>query len=240
MRKLAMLLALIPSVASAADLMPVKAARPATASNWYDPAYSGFFGGLTASAIIDKKQLGALGNIGPDTFAAGAGVGLLGGYAFGMGDKAVHVEGNVRWSNVGVTGMNCAIATPCAINDKWTLGGSALYVTDASTLLSVFAPFLPSGNSIFSGLPFVPNTSGVSHMYIGATVEAGDISASVGAALGKKWEVRYGPNVGLLVKLSNGVVTDTRLTAFAPTSNNIGPLRSEDGWRYMASFSVKR
>lgn len=228
------------TIAQAADLMPVKALPKVAAVSWYDPTSSGMYLGAVTAMAATKTQISTATSVGPDTFAAGAEAGLLAGYAYGMGDKAIHVETSARWSNLGTgNGAKCDPTTPCTYNAQWAFEQSVLYVTDTTFITSLLG-----GGSFFPSLPLVGQGAN-SHKYVGLTVREEDVSATAGLAAAHKWRVSIGPNAGFITKVGNGdnsYVTDLRVTAFLPTGRNtIVPGATEkDGVKYMVSFAVKR
>lgn len=110
------------------------------------------------------------------------------------------VEGSVGMNNVNGSVNGLAISGPLVLMQRVGLG---------TPINHLFNPF--AGNISLPSLPPLPNgvTAGPANGYFFAGLVEQDISAQVGTGHTKQWLIAPMVGVGLLTRLSDGVVIDT-------------------------------
>lgn len=196
----------------AADVVPVRAPRGATAAVSFNPNPTGFYVGLGASATVADTQF--TGAFPASTFAAGAGVDLLFGYMISADPvsgqfKAIELGGTWRDATASVA---CDPAGPCEAQSRYgiwqrlKLGGSLASLTS----------LLPGGNTVFpiggAPLPVTPTT----HPYVSISVHEDFVSAMVGGIGANKIKLAPYVGVGFLQQLGPDQVSDTSLECTLP------------------------
>jgi hypothetical protein len=94
-------------------------------------------------------------------------------------------------------------------------------------LLDMLPSMLPINLPAVPSIPILPAgvTSAPGAMYLHAQVDEQDYGASLGLAANREWLVSYGMGVGMLYRLSNGVVADTWVTVKTATQSMcLGPI----------------
>jgi hypothetical protein len=137
------------------------------------------------------------------------------------GNGFFFVEGLVDWANLNGSQNGLALTGPVHLAQRVAVSPGPL-LDMLPSLLPVKLPAVPS-------IPILPAgvTSAPGAMYLHGQVDEQDYSASLGLATGKEWLVSWGGGVGMLYRLSNGVVADTWVTAKAATNSVcIGQLRN--------------
>jgi len=190
--------AFIASPVKAADIpLPTKAPAYLTY-----PTGSGWFWGVSASGIGGTATAtGAQGGT-----VVGGRFGLDGGYTGTIGDTFWFAEASV--SAQALNGASPALSVLSSVNFEERLGIGVPQSTWASVLAAV--PGLSSVS--FPSIPLMNGaTLGPSNPYVFAALYQDDVSATLGASYGKAWLFSYGAGVGLLNRLSNGMMLDTSI-----------------------------
>jgi hypothetical protein len=123
------------------------------------------------------------------------------GYTCPIGQQAFwFVEGSVGYDNVNGSVNGFALSGPLVMMQRAGAG---------SPINALFNPF--SNNLSLPSLPMLPAgvTQTVAQPYMFAGVVEQDISAQVGLRSNKQWLIAPMIGLGLLTRLSNGVVVDT-------------------------------
>lgn len=130
------------------------------------------------------------------------------------------VEGMVDWANLNGSQNGLALTGPVHLSQRVAVSPGPLLDMLPSLFPTLKLPAVPS-------LPILPPgvTSAPGAMYLHAQVDEQDYSASLGLATAREWLVSYGAGVGMLYRLSNGVVADTWITVKTETQSLcLGPV----------------
>lgn len=116
----------------------------------------------------------------------------------------VEIMGDFQNLNGGTNGL--ALTGPAHIEERIAFGGPINQLL--SVLPGLNFPSVPS-------LPALPNgiTAGPQKGYVFASLSQDDISAQFGLANARQWSLTPGVGVGMLSRLSNGVVADVFVEA---------------------------
>lgn len=207
--------------ASAADLIPMKAAPPLQRSNAFDTSgyYFGVWGQVGAGAAdANVPTLGAVGL----TQTWGAIGGLVGyNWAPAAGGQSFFVEAALGYKNLNGTANNTGLSV---------FGGPLVVdITGAITVpADVIARFIPITLPSGPAFPANPLPGGATaknmHMYIGPTLHLYDDSAAFGVAQNKEWIIQPGAKVGMLTQYSDNSVVDVGLSFLAQNNSVcVGP-----------------
>jgi hypothetical protein len=183
------------SAAFAADLsiLPTKARIAATG---YPITRCGMYYGLGTGGSATAVNGGVVG----ERIVQGELDAIL-GYTCPIGGNGFwFVEGSVGFNNINGSTNGLALSGPLVLMQR--IGGG-------SPINGLFNPF---GNSIsLPSLPALPNgvTAGPANGYFFAGMVEQDISAQLGLAQNKQWVIAPLLGVGMLTRLSDGVVVDT-------------------------------
>ncbi len=213
-------------VAAADQNLPSKArqiAYPWSTSGWY-------FGlGSFASATAPTVDGNTAGNL----QALGASIGGVGGYRWGGTNFAVSLEGSAFYNNVG--GNNACSAGTCSVGAKFSSIERVKFLVDMATITALF-PQLGLPNMPITLPPSVAPTSQRPYAFAGAAVD--DVSASVGLATGRAWQVSPGIGGGVEFLLPNGGVIDGWAGYFNPSDGiAVGPIKVSQGRKFLFGAS---
>ena len=213
MRRSLALMVLLCSPAFAADLPPpIITKAPAVVG--YPVGCGMYFGinTLGSTASVEGAPVGqqmVQGDIG----------GTLGYTCPFAGNGFWFVEGMADWANLNGSQNGLALTGPVHLAQR--------VAVSPGPLLDMLPSLLPIGLPAVPSLPILPKgvTSSPGAMYLHLQVDEQDYSASLGLATGREWLVSYGAGVGMLYRLSNGVVADTWVTAKTETQQLcLGPV----------------
>jgi len=179
----------------AAVNLPAKA--PAFATY---PVQNGWFYGVSLAGLGGTA---AASNAAGGTVMGGR-IGVDAGYTGTIGTTFYFVEASV--SAQGINGASPALSVLSAVNFEERFAVGVPYDT-----WNKIASLVPGLSSI--SMPTVPVfngvTMGASNPYGFLSLYQDDVSATIGANVGKAWLFSYGAGVGNLNRLSNGMVLDT-------------------------------
>lgn len=186
-------------------------------------------------------------------------------YGLGTGGSATAVNGGVVGERIVQGELDAILGYTCPIggNGFWFVEGSVGFnnINGATNGLSLSGPlvmiqrigggspinglFNPFGNSIsLPSLPALPNgvTAGPANGYFFAGVVEQDVSAQFGLMQNKQWVIAPLLGMGMLTRLSDGVVVDT-WAGWQMNSNSIclggrggGCVKEGNGARVGVSF----
>lgn len=181
--------------AKAADL-PAKA--PAVPSYFQYPTANGFFYGVSGSGMGGNASAGlASGTVVGGRFGVDAGYTGVAGGTFWFVEASASVE--------AMTGASGALSVTSSTNFEERAAVGVPQNTWASVLAAI-----PGLSSV--AMPSIPTVAGApvsSSPYAFAALYQDDVSAVLGANVGKDWLLSYGAGVGILNRLTNGMVLDT-------------------------------
>jgi len=183
------------SSALAADL-PVKAPR-----GFLDSYPSGGCGAYYG--IVTEGSASPVANSPVGATALGGSIGGTFGYTCDRGSTFWFAEVIVAFQNLNGGTNGFSLSGPVHIEQRIAFGGP----------INQFLSILPNLNfPAVPSIPALPNgvTAGPQRGYVYASLNQDDISVSyLGLSTGKAWLVSPGVGIGLLSRLSNGVVVDT-------------------------------
>lgn len=202
--------------AFAAD-MPVKA--PPKVNFTFPYSTSGWYIGAGGGGEFQKASVNA-GGVGLSSIAAGGVVDALVGYSFALSpDRAIAAELIGSYSGAS-TNLSCGGAVACSFASRASVTAKVKYIGNIQSIIG----FLPDLFGDFPTLPSVPIADGSNpsvHWYIGGYVKGADESAGAGILSVDKFQVTFGPTLGIITKLKSGGAIDTfaqvdvRATRFA-------------------------
>jgi hypothetical protein len=189
----------------------------------YDIAKCGGYYGLNSIGSTGAVK----GSAAPGTQTVQGGVGATVGYGCPISvanGSFWFVEGMFDVTNINGTTNGLALSGPASFTQRFAVGSPLTSMIDS-------IPGLAGANSSTAvpNLPVLPAgvTAGPAAPYLFAALHEQDISAQVGLNKNSQWLVSYGIGVGLLYRLSNGVVADTFAEYKADTNSVcLGPLGS--------------
>lgn len=202
MKKLITALCLLPTLSYAAD-MPVKA-RVAQPFIGYPYDGSGFYYGIGTFGEAQQVQVSTPTIVGTRTYAAGAGVSLIGGWQWTLGPtKWVALEGTFNYAN---TGANCNVGT-CSVNARYSASQKIKFGGPIAAMLA----YIPDLSTAFPVLPPVPAgaTNPLTHPYAMAVLHESQDEIAMLTTGRKAIKVRGGVGLGLLTQVKDGMVIDT-------------------------------
>ncbi|UFW91067.1 hypothetical protein BjapCC829_22015 [Bradyrhizobium barranii] len=222
--KLAALLALgaglfllLPS-AHAADVAPK---RNLFAGPYDTEKCGGYYGINTIGSTGAVK-----GSAAPGTQTVQGGVGVVVGYGCPIAvvnGSFWFVEGMFDVTNINGSENGFALSGPASFTQRFAVG------SPLTTMLGVIPGLSGSGSTAVPNLPVLPAgiSAGSGAPYMFVALHEQDISAQVGLVKNRQWLVSYGVGLGLLYRLSNGVVADT-FAEYKADSDSLcfGPLGS--------------
>lgn len=225
MKKLfvAAILALLPSLAFAADITTKAPAAAASLFNPYPYGTSGYFVGLftEGGAGAVNGSVAGVGNASLTSTQAGAG--LTVGYAWGKAGSPVaySLEGDFGWTNFNGSTQGLSLSGPAAFEQRFVV------FTPLASMLNM----LPALSSVFGTVPPFPALTSnliASNLQIGlmAGIDENDISVNFpGIASNTEWAIA--PMIGLVAmeQLSNGTAVRSWVKNVFPEHGTcVGPV----------------
>lgn len=188
------------SAVAAADLPTLPAKAPAFAVY---PIGSGWFYGVSASGLGGTAT--ASGGAQGGTVMGGR-FGIDGGYTGRIGSTFWFAEASISGQMLNGASPALSVLSSFNFEERLAIG------VPQSTWSSVLA-LVPGLSSVaFPSLPVLNGASfGPSNPYAFASLYQDDVSATLAGASGKSWLVSYGAGVGVLNRLSNGMMMDTSI-----------------------------
>lgn len=196
----------LPGAAFAADL-PLKAPVTPKWIGAYPYDGTGFYLGLGTFGEAQKVTVNTPAVINAGTFAAGASVSGVAGYAYTLSpSRWLAVEVAVNYANTGANpscgGVACSLNTRLSATQRLKYGGDM-------TMLTQWLP----GLSSIPVAPLQPMPPGavnpLSHPYAMLVAHEFRDEATMGLITDNKTRLTWGGGVGILTQLTNGSVIDT-------------------------------
>ncbi len=195
------------AIAAAFALSPARAADVSTpalkAPAWASyPTGAGFFYGVSASGLGGSAT--ATNANAPGGNVIGGRFGFDVGYTGPIGSTFYFIEASVSAQAINGASPALNLVSAVGFSERFAIGvppnlwGQVLAAVPG--LSSVAFPTVPTVNGI---------NLGASQPYVFASTYQDDVSATLGAATGKAWLFSYGAGVGILNRLSNGMMLDT-------------------------------
>lgn len=165
----------------------------------YPVSGNGFYYGInvlaSASPIQDASTAGAA--------AIGGDVGGLVGWTYTNGNaNFVFAEAMFDFQNLNGGAAGLSLSGPAHLEQRIGVG-SPLNTLMGSLITNPNLPAVP-------GIPTLPNgiTAGPQNGYVYAALNEDDVSASLGAATARDWNFSPEVGLGMMSRLSNGVMAD--------------------------------
>ena len=192
---------LFSSLAFAADL-PSAITLPTKAPSYLQyPAGSGWFYGVSASGLGGSA---AASNAGGGTVIGGR-FGIDGGYTGLIGNTFYFIEVSASVQAMSGTGNALNVISSANFEERFAVGVPDNIWQQALALI----PGL-SGTAMPS-LAVSGATVSVYKPYVFGALYQDDVSATIGADVGKAWLLSYGAGVGGISYLTNGMAVDTSI-----------------------------
>lgn len=166
-----------------------------TGNGWFWGVSAAGLGGSTSTsgAIVDSSKL------------IGEKLGIDAGYTGTIGNTFYFVENSVSAQAVQGVTNGLSLSAIWSIEQRVALGLSP-------ALVQMFAGIVPGlGDIAMPSVPALPGALayGASAPYVFGALYEDDVSASFGTASGRSWLLSYGAGIGLLTRVSNGMMVDT-------------------------------
>jgi hypothetical protein len=168
------------------------------------PASSGFFYGVSASGLGGSAT--ATNASAPGGNVIGGRFGFDVGYTGPIGNTFYFIEASVSAQAINGASPALNLVSAVGFSERFAVGvPPALW---GQVLAAV-----PGLSSV--AFPTVPTVNGfslaASQPYVFASLYQDDVSATLGAATGSSWLMSYGAGVGILNRVSNGMMLDTSI-----------------------------
>lgn len=230
-------LLLIAGTAQAADVAAKSTKTVNPFAGPYTTAVCGGYYGLNSVGLTSSVTTAS---VGTQTVQGAVGVTVGYGCPINAADGSFwFVEGMFDVANLNGSTNGLSLSGPAVFTQRVGVG------TPLNNMLAMIPGLGGSSTPAVPALPALPNgvTSGPGAPYLFAAIHEQDISAQIGLSQNQQWMISGGLGIGVLYRLSNGVVADT-FAEYKVQSNSIcvGPANTQCaalGSGVMAGFELK-